>query len=92
MSSTVGKIVQVIGPVIDVSFEGENVALPKILDALEITHPNGNKIIVECQKHVGEDTIRAISMDSTDGLKRGMKVVLAGFGLGYSWSSVVIEW
>ena len=69
-----GKIVQVIGPVIDVSFEGDGVELPNILEALELTRPNGQKIILECQQHIGEDTVRAISMDSTDGLVRGMEV------------------
>jgi F-type H+-transporting ATPase subunit beta len=75
MSGNVGKIVQVIGPVVDVSFEKENSQLPNILDALVITKDNGQKIVVECQQHIGEDTIRAIAMDSTDGLVRGMEVV-----------------
>ena len=73
-----GKIVQVIGPVIDVSFEGEGSALPNILEALEINRPNGQKIILECQQHIGEDTVRAIAMDSTDGLVRGMDVIATG--------------
>jgi F-type H+-transporting ATPase subunit beta len=73
-----GKIVQVIGPVIDVSFAQENSKLPNILDALVITKDNGQKIILECQQHIGEDTVRAISMDSTDGLVRGMEVVGTG--------------
>jgi F-type H+-transporting ATPase subunit beta len=73
-----GKIVQVIGPVIDVSFEGEGIQLPNILEALEIIRPNGQKIILECQQHIGEDTVRAIAMDSTDGLVRGMAVIATG--------------
>jgi F-type H+-transporting ATPase subunit beta len=73
-----GKIVQVIGPVIDVSFEGEGSQLPNILEALEIARPNGQKIILECQQHIGEDTVRAIAMDSSDGLVRGMEVVATG--------------
>jgi F-type H+-transporting ATPase subunit beta len=73
-----GKIVQVIGPVIDVSFEGEGIMLPNILEALEITRPDGQKVIVECQQHIGEDTVRAIAMDSTDGLVRGMEVISTG--------------
>ncbi|MFM1745716.1 MAG: hypothetical protein RLZZ630_1653, partial [Bacteroidota bacterium] len=73
-----GKIVQVIGPVIDVSFEGEGSVLPKILEALEIDRPNGQKIVLECQQHIGEDTVRAIAMDSTDGLVRGMEVRATG--------------
>jgi F-type H+/Na+-transporting ATPase subunit beta len=73
-----GKIVQVIGPVIDVSFDLAGGVLPNILDALEVIRPDGQKLILECQKHVGEDTIRAISMDSTDGLYRGMEVIGTG--------------
>ena len=73
-----GKIVQVIGPVIDVSFEGEGSSLPNILEALEIARPGGQKIILECQQHIGEDTVRAIAMDSSDGLVRGMEVVATG--------------
>jgi F-type H+/Na+-transporting ATPase subunit beta len=73
-----GKIVQVIGPVIDVSFDQQGAVLPNILEALEITRPNGHKIILECQQHIGENTVRAISMDSTDGLVRGMVVTATG--------------
>jgi len=76
MSTNIGKISQVIGPVVDVSF-GQGVELPKILDALIIKR-DGEDLILECQKHVGEDTIRAISMDSTEGLSRGMEVVATG--------------
>ena len=78
MSKTVGKITQIIGPVIDVRFDTEGGKLPNILDALEIVKSNGQKIILECQKHVGEDSVRAIAMDSTDGLMRGMEVIATG--------------
>jgi F-type H+-transporting ATPase subunit beta len=78
MSTQFGKIVQVIGPVIDVSFDTEGGKLPNILDALEIVKENGQKIILECQKHIGEDTVRTIAMDSSDGLSRGMKVTATG--------------
>ncbi len=78
MSTQVGKISQVIGPVIDVSFDLEGAILPNILDALEIKKENGQIIVLECQKHVGENTVRTIAMDSTDGLSRGMKVVSTG--------------
>ena len=74
MSNNRGKISQIIGPVIDIVFENTNNDLPKIYDALEINKENGDKIIVECQQHIGENTIRAVAMDSTDGLKRGMEV------------------
>jgi len=76
--SNVGKIKQVIGPVVDVSFAGEGVVLPNILNALEIVRENGQIVVLECQQHLGEDSIRAIAMDSTDGLTRGMKVVDKG--------------
>ncbi|MGN6637749.1 MAG: F0F1 ATP synthase subunit beta, partial [Mucilaginibacter sp.] len=69
----IGKISQIIGPVVDVSFSDEG-HLPKIYDALEITKDNGQKIILEVQQHLGEDRVRAIAMDSTDGLLRGMPV------------------
>ncbi len=74
MSQTIGEIVQVIGPVIDVSFEKSGFNIPKIFDALEIKRENGTSLIVECQQHIGEHTVRTIAMDSTDGLCRGMKV------------------
>ena len=78
MSKIVGKIVQVIGPVIDVSFENEEGQLPNILEALEITRDNGQILIAECQQHIGENTVRVIAMDSTDGLHRGMDAVATG--------------
>lgn len=74
----IGKIAQIIGPVIDVSFHDQVDKLPNILDALVVEKPNGQKIILECQQHVGEDTIRTIAMDSTDGLSRGMTVTATG--------------
>ncbi|MGI6343240.1 MAG: F0F1 ATP synthase subunit beta [Bacteroidales bacterium] len=72
-----GTISQIIGPVVDVSFE-ENIALPNIYDALEVVNPSGTKIVLECQQDIGESTIRAIAMDSTDGLSRGMEVIATG--------------
>ncbi|MGL5889647.1 MAG: F0F1 ATP synthase subunit beta [Bacteroidia bacterium] len=73
-----GKIAQIIGPVIDVNFSDPEAKLPNILDALVVEKPNGQKIILECQQHVGEDTVRTIAMDSTDGLSRGMIVKATG--------------
>jgi len=64
--------------VVDVRFEGESVKLPNILEALEVTRPDGQKVILECQQHIGEDTIRTIAMDSTDGLSRGSEVIAKG--------------
>jgi F-type H+-transporting ATPase subunit beta len=74
MSKHAGKITQIIGPVVDVAFDTENSKLPEILDALEVVRENGQKVILECQQHIGEDSVRAIAMDSTDGLRRGMDV------------------
>src|ERR1700743_702303 len=71
-----GKIVSIIGPVIDVRFEGT--ALPNILEALEVQRADGQKIILECEQHIGEDTVRTIAMDSTDGLRRGVEVTALG--------------
>ena len=68
-----GRIVQIIGPVIDVAFDDEK-NLPSLLDALVITRSNGDKLITEVQQDIGENTMRTIAMDSTDGLKRGMEV------------------
>ncbi|MCE2789415.1 MAG: F0F1 ATP synthase subunit beta [Saprospiraceae bacterium] len=73
-----GQIKQIIGPVVDVSFSGENSHLPEILSALSIKRSNGEELILEVQQHLGEDSVRAVSMDSTDGLTRGMDVVDLG--------------
>jgi F-type H+-transporting ATPase subunit beta len=69
----IGKISQIIGPVVDVNF-GDDAHLPRIYDALQIIKSNGQKIVLEVQQHLGEDRVRAIAMDSTDGLLRGMPV------------------
>ncbi len=73
----VGRIAQVIGPVIDVVFEKEE-NLPKIFDALQIIRENGEKLILEAQQAIGENTIRTIAMDSSEGLRRGMEVEALG--------------
>jgi F-type H+-transporting ATPase subunit beta len=67
-----GKISQIIGPVVDVDFpEGR---LPSILDALTITRPDGTKLVLETQQHLGEERVRTVAMESTDGLVRGLSV------------------
>jgi F-type H+-transporting ATPase subunit beta len=76
--ANIGKIKQIIGPVVDVSFEAEGSVLPQIMNALEITKENGQKIILEVQQHLGEDGVRTVAMDATDGLRRGMNVVDLG--------------
>ena len=80
MSQIIGHISQVIGPVVDVYFEGTDaeLVLPSIHDALEIKRPNGKILVVEVQQHIGENTVRTVAMDSTDGLQRGMKVYPTG--------------
>jgi len=78
MSKKIGKIVQVIGPVVDVDFSGEGVVLPEIYESLEVQIDNEQPLVVECQQHIGEHTVRAIAMDSTEGLYRGMEVVATG--------------
>lgn len=79
MPNVVGHISQIIGPVVDVHFEmraqQEKNELPNIHDALSIKRKDGKELIVEVQQHIGEDTVRAVAMDSTDGLQRGMEVI-----------------
>ena len=77
MSQNVGSIQQVIGPVVDISFPAD-MALPKILEALEVDREGQPPLVMECQKHIGEDTVRAIAMDATEGLRRGMPVRVMG--------------
>lgn len=77
-----GEISQIIGPVVDVRFEvsggkAEEI-LPQIHEALEVEHPDGRNIVLEVQQHIGEDTVRTVAMDNTDGLKRGLKAKRLG--------------
>lgn len=69
-----GKITQIIGPVVDVSFGAADAHLPKIMNALKVVRPDGTEVILEVQQHLGEDTVRTIAMDATDGLSRGAVV------------------
>jgi F-type H+-transporting ATPase subunit beta len=77
MSTIKGKISRVIGPVIDVSFDNGG-ELPEIMDAIEVVKADGTKVILEVQQHVGNDSIRSIAMDSSDGFTRGMEVIATG--------------
>ena len=70
---TSGKIAQIVGPVIDVEFSSES-GLPKIYDSLEIQKTDGTKLVLEVQSHIGENMVRTIAMDSSDGLSRGVEV------------------
>lgn len=76
MSNNIGKVVQVIGPVVDIKFDSEN--LPSIYNAVEIKLPHDKSLIVEVEQHVGDDIVRTIAMDSTEGLKRGMEAIDTG--------------
>ncbi|HSO87678.1 MAG TPA: hypothetical protein VLQ91_14070, partial [Draconibacterium sp.] len=78
MAKNIGEIIQVIGPVVDVSFDREGGDFPAINDALEIIREGKDNLIIECQQHLGENTIRCIAMDATDGLRRGLKVSAMG--------------
>ena len=83
MSQLNGRISQIIGPVIDVYYDTKGLdpekVLPKILDALKIIRPDKRELIVEVQQHIGEDTVRCVAMDNTDGLQRGLEAISTGF-------------
>lgn len=76
--ANIGRVKQVIGPVVDISFVDKGSSLPEIYNALEIKRPNGDILVLEVQQHLGEDSVRAIAMDSTDGLTRGAEAVDTG--------------
>ncbi|MDU1904061.1 MAG: F0F1 ATP synthase subunit beta [Dysgonomonas sp.] len=81
MSQLIGRISQVIGPVVDVHFDskdGTKVNLPEIYEALHVTRPDGKILVAEVQQHIGENTVRAVAMDSTDGLRRNLEVEAMG--------------
>jgi F-type H+-transporting ATPase subunit beta len=69
--ANIGKITQVIGPVVDVAFDGEGAKLPNILDSLTVTKGDGTVVVLECQQHLGEDRVRTISMEGTEGPRKG---------------------
>src|ERR671921_2517149 len=71
----IGKVKQIIGAVVDVQFQG---SLPEIFNALEIKRDNGDTLVLEVQNHLGEDSVRTIAMDGTEGLVRGVDVVDTG--------------
>ena len=73
MADSLGLVSQIIGPVVDVTFTGKGNSLPKIYDSLEISKADGTKLVLEVQSHIGENTVRTVSMDSTDGLSPVLK-------------------
>lgn len=73
MSQNIGKVVEIIGPVVDIQFSQNN--LPDLLTAIEIERPNEENLIVEVEQDIGADRVRCIAMGSTDGLVRGMDAI-----------------
>ena len=81
MALLTGRISQIIGPVVDVHFtipEDQQSRLPSIHEALQVARPDGSTLTIEVQQHIGEETVRTVAMDSTDGLRRGMEVRCTG--------------
>ena len=76
--ANLGRITQVIGPVVDVAFDEPGTKLPNILASLTVTKNDGTVVVLECQQHLGEDRVRTVAMDGTEGLVRGMKVTDTG--------------
>ena len=70
--SGIGKVSQVMGAVVDVTFEDGQ--LPQIMNALEINRKDSSKLVLEVAQHLGDSVVRTVAMDSTDGLKRGIEV------------------
>lgn len=75
--ANIGKIKQIIGPVVDVHFANDS-KLPEIYNALELKRDNGDIVVLEVQSHLGEDSVRTVAMDGTEGLMRGMDVTDTG--------------
>lgn len=82
MSQQIGYISQIIGPVVDVHFPlngcPADEVLPRIHEALEVQHPDGRQLVIEVQQHIGDDVVRTVAMDNTDGLSRGLEVKSTG--------------
>ena len=84
-----GKLIQIIGPVVDAEFADEK-SLPKVYDALEIALSDGGKLVAEVHQHLGGNRVRAVAMGSTDGLKRGMGAVATGAPISVPEGKVVL--
>jgi len=78
MSKNIGKVSKIIGAVVDVEFSLKNSSLPEIYDSLVINKEDGSVLVLEVQSHIGENAVRTISMDSTDGISRGTEVLSTG--------------
>ena len=88
--ANIGRIKQVIGPVVDVSFAGEGSKLPEIYSALTVQRPNGDTLVLEVQQYLGEDSVRTVAMDSSEGLVRGTEVIDTGKGITMPASDAVL--
>lgn len=76
MANVAGRVVQILGGVVDVEFpEGE---VPELFEAIHIDRPGRDPLVLEVQKHIGEKWVRTVAMDSTDGLQRGVAAVATG--------------
>ena len=78
MEKNIGKVIQIIGPVLDIRFESGS--LPDLLGAIEIEH-EGRKVVCEVASQIGDDVVRCVAMSSTDGMSRGMDAVDTGAGI-----------
>ena len=87
--ANIGRIKQIIGAVVDVDFSHPDSKLPEILNALEISRADGTKLVLEVQRHLGEDSVRTIAMDSTDGLTRGVEASDTGAPIAMPTGEVV---
>ena len=76
VTQTEGRVLQVLGPVVDIQFPEGN--LPEIFNALRIEREDGDPVVVEVESHLGNDTVRTVSMTATEGLSRGLRVVDTG--------------
>ena len=74
-SNAIGRVTQVMGAVVDVRFDGD---IPAILNALTIKRPDGRTLVLEVAQHLGENTVRTIAMDATEGLVRGAETIDTG--------------
>ena len=93
MAQVEGYISQIIGPVVDVHFPDlrRESLLPGIHEAMTIRRRDGRELVVEVQQHIGENTVRAIAMDSTDGLQRHMKVTALGGSISMPVGDQIME-
>ena len=76
MANATGRVVQILGGVVDVEFPKEDV--PELFEAIEVERPGDDPIILEVQKHIGDNWVRTVAMDATDGLQRGMPARATG--------------